>query len=99
MRISIAIALPERQILHELDVPEACMVRQALLLAAQQGMDLSWTTLDLHTVPLGIYGLRVSDEQVLSEGDRLELYRALRQDPKELRRQRAARQADTGSEK
>jgi len=41
---------------------------------------------------LGIWGRRVPVSQVLKNGDRLELYRALRVDPKVARRQRFKRQ-------
>ncbi len=40
----------------------------------------------------GIWGRVVAHDTVLCEGDRLELYRPLKADPKEARRQRFARQ-------
>jgi len=40
-------------------------------------------------VPLAIYGRSVNDDHLLVTGDRIELLRPLRQDPKEWRRQRA----------
>jgi putative ubiquitin-RnfH superfamily antitoxin RatB of RatAB toxin-antitoxin module len=40
-------------------------------------------------LPVGIYAKQVSLETVLKDGDRVEIYRTLTQDPKENRRQRA----------
>jgi putative ubiquitin-RnfH superfamily antitoxin RatB of RatAB toxin-antitoxin module len=39
----------------------------------------------------GIYGRRVTLDTKLADGDRVEIYRPLRADPKEARRQRARR--------
>ena len=44
-------------------------------------------------VKVGIYGKVVAGSQVLQDGDRIELYRPLRADPKDARRRRAAGQA------
>ncbi|WBV70900.1 RnfH family protein [Legionella pneumophila] len=40
-------------------------------------------------LPVGVYGKRVSVDQVLKEGDRIEIYRPLILDPKEKRRKLA----------
>ncbi|KTD61070.1 RnfH family protein [Legionella shakespearei] len=40
-------------------------------------------------LPVGIYAKQVSLSEVLKDGDRVELYRALSRDPKEKRRQLA----------
>jgi putative ubiquitin-RnfH superfamily antitoxin RatB of RatAB toxin-antitoxin module len=40
-------------------------------------------------VPAGLYGRRVPPETPLADGDRVEIYRPLRADPKEARRARA----------
>ncbi|MFT4676224.1 MAG: putative ubiquitin-RnfH superfamily antitoxin RatB of RatAB toxin-antitoxin module [Patiriisocius sp.] len=42
-------------------------------------------------VPVGIYGKKVSRSQILKDGDRVEIYRPLVFDPKQARRNRAAR--------
>ncbi|MGH8686821.1 MAG: RnfH family protein [Burkholderiales bacterium] len=43
--------------------------------------------------PVGIFGRRASLEDALADGDRVEIYRPLRADPKEDRRRRALRRA------
>lgn len=40
-------------------------------------------------MPVGIYAQRVSQDVLLKDGDRIEVYRSLELDPKEKRRQRA----------
>ena len=49
--------------------------------------------LDLSQAPLGIFGKAVGkpEERVLEEGERVEIYRPLIADPKEVRKQRAAK--------
>ena len=49
---------------------------------------------DLQLLPLtlGVWGKRASLNQILHENDRLEIYRALRVDPKIARRERFSRQ-------
>ena len=49
--------------------------------------DSAW--LDLASV--GVFGKRVTADYILEAGDRVELYRPLRADPKEARRERARR--------
>jgi len=62
-------------------------VEHALRLLASHG---PWP--EAQVTALGIWGRRVALGDVLKDGDRLELYRALRVDPKVARRQRFKRQ-------
>lgn len=47
---------------------------------------------EIEGAPLGIWGRKATGEQRLRAGDRIEIYRALRVDPKVARRERFARQ-------
>ena len=47
--------------------------------------------IDARDCPLGVFGVAVADDHCLQEGDRLEIYRPLENDPLETRR-RLARQ-------
>jgi len=49
---------------------------------------LSWEAIQGGTLALGIWGRRATLKQVLRDKDRVEVYRFLRVDPKEARRQR-----------
>ena len=88
--VEVVYALPERQALLRLSVPYGTRVRQAVLLS---GIAAQFPDLDVQNCPLGIFGKAVvrPDERVLEDGERVEIYRPLIADPKEVRKQRAAR--------
>jgi len=99
IRIEVVYALADRQKLLSLSVPCGTTVRQA---AERSGMAVHFPGLDLASCPLGIFGkaLAKPEEWVLEEGERVEIYRPLIADPKEVRKQRAAKaaKAKTGQE-
>lgn len=66
-----------------LHLPPGSTVRQALQAARARAADLPG-----NPAAMGIWGKACGLEQALRAGDRLELYRPLRVDPKEARRQR-----------
>jgi putative ubiquitin-RnfH superfamily antitoxin RatB of RatAB toxin-antitoxin module len=90
--IEVAYALAERQKLLRLQVPQGTTVRQAAMLS---GMDSYFPGVDLSTCALGIFGKAVSQagERVVLEGERVEIYRPLLADPKEVRKLRAEKAA------
>ena len=90
--VEVAYALADKQKLLRLSLPCGTTVRQA---AVQSGMQVHFPGLDLQNSPLGIFGKAVSkpDERVLEDGERVEIYRPLLADPKEVRKQRAAKAA------
>ncbi|KRW58614.1 RnfH family protein [Pseudomonas sp. TTU2014-080ASC] len=95
--VEVVYALPDKQKLLKLSVPSGTTVRQAALLS---GMDGHFPGLDLQGSPLGIFGKAVAkpDERVLQDGERVEIYRPLIADPKEVRKQRAAKAAQAKAE-
>ncbi len=83
--LSIAYATPEAQ--QELDVvvPAGTTLQQALALLATENA----TTLHAdEAVATGVWGKVRPPQYVLREGDRIEMYRALKADPKQARRAR-----------
>jgi putative ubiquitin-RnfH superfamily antitoxin RatB of RatAB toxin-antitoxin module len=87
--VEVAYALPEKQRIIRLEVPEGTT---ALAAAQQSGMEAHFEGLQINEdSKLGIFGHAVSHSQVLQEGDRVEIYRPLIADPKEVRKARAAR--------
>lgn len=82
----------DRQVLRVFSVPEGTSVRAAL---EASGIAAEFPQLDLATCPVGIFGKVVADpdRQVVRAADRLEIYRPLLADPKEIRRLRAAKAA------
>lgn len=99
MNISVVMAFPHSQQVSKLEVCEDCTARQAVQLAIEAGLDVDYEGFDVDQAPLGVFGIRVSDEALLGEGDRVEIYRGLEQDPMELRRKRAASEASRLSER
>lgn len=80
LHVEVVRALPGRQLSIALDLEPGATVRAALLAA---GLPLDQ--------PVGVYGRRVALDHRLVDGDRVEIYRPLRDDPKEARRRRALR--------
>ena len=95
--IEVVLALPHRQQVIALDVPEGCTAREAVHRAVAAGLDATDAPeVDLEDGAVGIFGERVDGTRVLVVGERVELYRPLRQDPRERRRRRAAETARKG---
>jgi putative ubiquitin-RnfH superfamily antitoxin RatB of RatAB toxin-antitoxin module len=92
LRVEVVYALAERQLILEFQVPVGTSAREAVL---RSGMDGHFPGLDLTGAALGVFGKALSkpEERLLEEGDRVEIYRPLLVDPKEIRKQRAARAA------
>ena len=88
IRVEVAYALPEKQALLSLTVAAGTTVLEA---ARQSGIAEQFEGLDLENAKLGIFGKVVAPGQVLRDGDRVEIYRPLIADPKEVRKARAAR--------
>lgn len=93
IEIEVVYAAVDRQVLRALSVPEGTTVREAVL---KSGIGEEFPELDLSECALGIFGKVVADPQVrlIQAGDRIEIYRPLLADPKEVRRLRAAKAAE-----
>lgn len=86
MKVSVVYALPERQIVRELELPEGSTVAAAL---QKSGFLEEFPAIDAVTTPVGIYGRVTSGNVRLRPGDRVEIYRPLRAEPKAARRLRS----------
>lgn len=87
--VEVVYALPDRQSILRLTVPEGTTAIEA---AEHSGIEAQFDDLSLgEDTHLGVFGHRVAHTQVLREGDRVEIYRPLLADPKEVRKERAAR--------
>lgn len=84
--IEVAFALPDRQVIKCLTVRAGTTARQAVALSGIEG---EFKGFALSALPLGIFSEPVSDAQILRAGDRVEIYRPLLLDPKEIRKIRA----------
>jgi len=82
---------PTPRVVHQwaVDLPPGAKVLQAL---EASGLRDEFPDVDLHSVPAGVWGRRARLEQVLRGGDRVEIYRPLKVDPKLARRERFRQQ-------
>jgi putative ubiquitin-RnfH superfamily antitoxin RatB of RatAB toxin-antitoxin module len=88
INVEVVYALPERQYLRRIKLSEGANVEQAI---QQSGLLALRTEIDLTKNKVGIYSRTVKLSDKVHEGDRVEIYRPLLADPKELRRLRAER--------
>lgn len=84
--VEVVYALPDHQTVLPLLVPDGTSVMDAV---RRSGILRLHPEIDPETNRLGIHGVLVEGEQVLRARDRIEIYRPLIADPKEVRRQRA----------
>ena len=86
--VEVAYALPDKQLIKSLEVPTGTSVIEAVRLS---GIDDEFEELSLdQPLQLGIFGKAVKADQSLQAGERVEIYRPLQVDPKEVRKRRAA---------
>ena len=88
IHVEVAYALPDEQSILPLQVPAGTSVFEA---ARRSGITDKFEGIDLDNAKFGIFGKVVAPTQVLNDGERVEIYRPLIADPKEVRKARAAR--------
>ncbi len=86
MKVEVTYALPQQQRLLVVQVEEGATALQAIKCSGILDM---FPDIDLSENKVGIFSKVVSLDQVLREGDRVEIYRPLLADPKEVRRRKA----------
>lgn len=88
INVEVAYALPEEQVLLSLQVQEGTTALQAV---EQSGLLQRFPDIDLAAEnKLGIFSKITKPDTVLRDRDRVEIYRKLIADPKQVRKQRAA---------
>ncbi len=88
IEVEVAYALPTGQKIVALKVAQGTSAFEA---ANSSGIARQFPDLDLESSDMGVFGKVVkSREYQLQAGDRVEIYRALIADPKEVRKKRAA---------
>jgi putative ubiquitin-RnfH superfamily antitoxin RatB of RatAB toxin-antitoxin module len=89
VRVELLRAWPRRFERVELDLPEGASVADALRMAGWGG--------EGEPVACAVFGVKVTTQTLLHDGDRIELLRPLQADPKEARRRRAEERRGGGS--
>ena len=86
MSIEVAYALPDKQSLLEVEVPSGSQVQQAI---ETSGILSLYPEIDLAVNKVGIWNRAAKLTEQLKDSDRIEIYRPLIADPKEVRKKRA----------
>ena len=87
MKIEVAYALRHKQTLLNIEVDDNASVEDAI---QQSNILKKYPEINLKKNKVGIFGKITSLDVKLREKDRVEIYRPLIADPKEVRKQRAA---------
>lgn len=87
MGIEVVYATSERQEVVKLNLAPGTTVAQAV---EASGLLLKYPEIDLSINKLGVFSKLVKADTLLRDRDRVEIYRPLLADPKEVRKQRAA---------
>lgn len=86
INVEVAYALPAEQLILSVNVNLGSTAAEAV---TQSGILDKFADIDLEKNKIGIFGKAVKHDVLLKAGDRVEIYRPLIADPKEVRRQRA----------
>jgi hypothetical protein len=86
MSIEVVYGVPTKQKIFTVDINAGATVEQAILAS---GVLTLFTEIDLTVNKVGIWNRVVKLSEVLNDLDRIEIYRPLLADPKEVRKRRA----------
>lgn len=91
--VEVAFALPDKQSIIEVSVPVGSSVEEAI--SASKIAQL-YPEVDLKQNKVGVWNRVVKLSETLNNGDRIEIYRPLIADPKEVRKRRAEKAVAEG---
>ncbi|NJM13527.1 MAG: RnfH family protein [Synechococcaceae cyanobacterium SM1_2_3] len=87
IRVEVAYARPDAQLIIPVEATEGATLEQVII---QSRIQERFPEINLNTAKVGIFG-KISKLSVpVRNGDRVEIYRPLLADPKQVRKQRAA---------
>lgn len=100
IKVEVTFAEPRSQSLLSVELAAGATVADAI---ERSGVAARHADFNLEAMPTGIWGRIVDRDQILSDGDRVEIYRELSIDPREARRQlalagRTMREGDDGQQ-
>jgi putative ubiquitin-RnfH superfamily antitoxin RatB of RatAB toxin-antitoxin module len=84
--VELVLATAERQVLLAIRVASGTTVADVI---ADSSLDEEFPELRVGDLEVGVWGKPVARHHVVRDGDRIEIYRPLRIDPREARRQAA----------
>ncbi|MDP8078664.1 RnfH family protein [Phocoenobacter skyensis] len=89
INIEILYAYPEHYFLKKIELKLPLTIEQVIL---QSGVLSKYPEIDLKVNKVGIFSRPAKLNDLVNDGDRIEIYRPLLADPKEIRRKRAEQQ-------
>ncbi len=93
IKIEVTYALPDKQTLLALDVEPNSTIEQCI---KQSNIQQKYPDIDLSKNKVGIWSRTKKLHEQVNDGDRIEIYRPLIADPKEVRRRRAEKAKQEG---
>ena len=87
LSIEVVYALPQKQEMFTVKLPEGATVREAVEAC---GVLQKYPEIDLTKNKVGVFAKLIKPDAPLRNRDRVEIYRPLIADPKQVRKQRAA---------
>lgn len=92
IHVEVVYALKHDACLLVLDVPRGSTLREAI---SYSGILKRFPEIDLSINPVGVFSQPRKPDDIVQDGDRIEIYRPLQIDPKEARRLRADQKTGT----
>ena len=88
IHVEVAFANPDKQLIIPVELAEGASVEQAV---NESGVLEQSSEIDLTTMCVGVFGKTCGLDKLVEQGDRIEIYRPLIQNPMDARRNRAVK--------
>ncbi|MCL7422484.1 MAG: RnfH family protein [Methylobacter sp.] len=85
MNVGVCYAQADKQLWMRLEVPENSTIEEIIRLS---GILIQYPEIDLSMQKVGIFGKIAKLDVTVQEGDRVEIYRQITADPKQVKRRR-----------
>lgn len=86
INVEVIYALPQEQITFKVSVEQGATALQVI---EASGILIKYPEIEFTVNKLGIYSRLIKLDTVIADGERIEIYRPLTADPKEMRKRRA----------
>jgi putative ubiquitin-RnfH superfamily antitoxin RatB of RatAB toxin-antitoxin module len=93
MKVAVVYATPRRQFWMTVELPDGATVSDAI---ARSTVLKQFPDVDLGRQKVGLFGKVTTLDAVLSDGDRIEIYRPLTVDPKTVKQKTKPGKSDAG---
>jgi len=93
INVEVIYALPKEQITFTISVEQGTTAQQAI---EASGILAKYPEIELNKNKLGVYSRLIKLDTVMEDGERIEIYRPLIADPKEMRKRRAVKAKEEG---